>query len=316
MGLHPAGRAFLCGQRLQVADAAMVSAQTMVVDDAPIVVLDTKDWIELAKPEHASHYEALRTYATGRVRFPVSETALKELLGGASTEQRRTIVPVIEGLGCSFVVNMDDLWQREIECALDRHVGPDRMSARPLPPVSFVTDVFGAWQIPVPKLRIMQHDKDVTGAFLRDNPEKADALHEAEANMPGELAKGLLNDTPRTSRWRSIFNKRLLPHYAKATETYANLPKNVRSRFLRRMAAVLALNGLYDSKALAVACLARGKSMDVLREGNGFFRLQHHGRRSVLRCLRDAHHGTHRENRPRKDDRSSSTTCRTHDTWQ
>ena len=240
---------------------------TVLVGEDPVVVLDTKDWIELSKPEYASHYEALRTFAARGVRFPVSETALEELLGGASPDQRRTIVRVIEGLGCSFVVNLKDLWRREIECALDRHVGPDRMSARPLPPVPFVTDVFGAWSMPTPKLRVMRHDNDVTQAFLRDNPDRADALREAEARMPGKLAKMLLSDTPRTSRWRSLIAERLLPHYAKATETFGNLSANVRSRFLRRLAAILALNGLYDSDALAVACMARGKSVDILREG-------------------------------------------------
>ena len=241
--------------------------QTVVVDDAPIVVLDTKDWIELAKPDNASYCEALRTYATGGVKFPVSETAMEELLGGASPEQRQAMLPIIEGLGCSFVVNLDDIWQREIECALNRYVGPDRMSAYPLPPVPFVTDVFGAWQVPVPKLRVMRHDEDITQAFLRDNPDRADALHEAEAAMPGELAKALLSDTPRTSRWRTLI-ERVLPTYTKAGETFANLPANVRDRFLRRLAAILALNGLYDSKVLAMACLARGQSWkDVLREG-------------------------------------------------
>ena len=241
--------------------------RTLLVGEAPVVVLDTKDWIELAKPEHETLYRTLREFAATGVRFPVSETALEELLGGASREQRRTIVPVIEGLGCSFVVNLDDLWQREIECALDTHVGPDRMSVCPLAPVPFVTDVFGAWRMPVPRLRVMRDDEDVTQAFLRDNPDRADALREAEATMPDKAAKALLGDTPKTSKWRSLIAESLLPHYAKAGETYGNLPANVRSRFLRRLAAILALNGLYDSDALAVACLARGKSVELLREG-------------------------------------------------
>ena len=214
---------------------------TVLVGEAPVVVLDTKDWIELTKPKCRSHYGALRTFAARGVRFPVSETALEELLGGARPDQRRTIVPVIDGLGCSFVVNLKDLWRREIECALDRHVGPDRMSARPLPTVPFVTDVFGAWGMPVPKLRVMLGDEDVSQAFLQDNPDRADALREAEATMPRELAKSLLRETPRTSRWRSLIAERLLPHYAKATETFRNLPPNLRSRFLRRLAAILAL---------------------------------------------------------------------------
>ena len=72
---------------------------TVVVDDSLVVVLDTKDWIYLSKPEGRHDFEALRSYASSGVRFPLSETAVEELLGGATEAQRQAILPTIEALG-------------------------------------------------------------------------------------------------------------------------------------------------------------------------------------------------------------------------
>ena len=53
---------------------------------------------------------------------------------------------------------------------------------------------------------------------LHDGGARRLRLHEAEARMPGEAAKALLSDTPKTSKWRSLIAESLLPHYAKAGE--------------------------------------------------------------------------------------------------
>ncbi len=105
--------------------------------------------------------------------------------------------------------------------------------------------------------------------------------------MPGRTSKALLSDTLKTSKWRSMIAANLLLHYPKAADTFGDLDANVRSRALGHLSAILTLNGLYDADALAAACPARGRA--------GCVRLQHHGRRALLRRPREAHHRTHRE---------------------
>ena len=241
---------------------------TVVVGDSPIVVLDTKDWIHLSKPENRHHFEALRSHASNGLRFPVSETAFEELLGGGTPAQRQVIVPVIEALGVSFILDSNMAWRHEIDSALDNHVGPDRMSVRPLGSVPFVTDLFGLFGKDTPKLRIQRDGQDVTAAFLREHPERADAVKEAEKELPARLAKSVLGEGKKTGMWSALVDRELTPYYDKTVESYQGMPVAVRDRFLRRLASAVLLISMKDTQALVTACLARGKSPEeVLQEG-------------------------------------------------
>ena len=241
---------------------------TVVVGNSPIVVLDTKDWIYLSKPENSHQFEALRSHASNGIRFPISETALEELLSGGTPAQRQVILPVIEALGLSFILDSNVVWHHEIECALDSHVGPDRRSAGPLGSVPFVTDLYGSFGRTSPKLRIQRAGRDVTEAFIREHPEKVAAVKEAENELPTRLAKSVLGEGEKTGMWSSLIDRDLIPYYDKTLETYQGMPQLVRERFLRRLASAVLLISMKDSRALAIACVARGKSLeDVLREG-------------------------------------------------
>ena len=242
--------------------------ETVVVGDSPVVVLDTKDWIHLSKGENRHRFEALRSHASKGVRFPISETAFEELMSGATPVQRQVIVPVVDALGLSFISDSDMVWRHEIESALDRHVGPDRMSVERLGGVPYLTDLYGFFGRPRPKLTIERDGKDVTEAFLREHPETAGALEEAQDEFPARLAKSVLREGEKTRVSSSFIDLNLVPHYEKAMESYQGMSQVVRDRFLRKMASAIVLIRLVDIDALATACAARGNSYrEVLREG-------------------------------------------------
>ena len=139
-------------------------------------------------------------------------------------------------------------------------------------------------------------------SFLPEIPTGPIPRTRRRRGCPGEPSKALLSDTLKTSKWRSMIAANLLLHYPKAADTFGGLDANVRSRALGHLSAILALNGLYDADALAVACPARGRA--------GCVRLQHHGRRASF----DARARLTIELIAKSVDEgcpTSSTTCRT-----
>ena len=198
----------------------------------------------------------------------MSETAFEELLSGGTAAQRQVIVPVIEALGLSFILDSNIVWRHEIDSALDSHFGPARMSVRPLRSVPFVTDLFGSFGKNTPKLRIQRDGQDVTAAFLREYPERAEAVRQAEGELPAKLAKAVLGEGKKAGKWSALVDRELIPYYDKTVESYQDMAPVVRDRFLRRLASAVHLISMMDTQALVPACVARGKSPEeVLRDG-------------------------------------------------
>ena len=171
-------------------------------------------------------------------------------------------------LGLSFVLDANVVWRHEIEGALDRHVGPDRMSARRLGSVTYVTDIFGSFGLATPKLKVHRHGQDVTESFLDEHPDRTSVFKDAEDSLPNSLAKSVLGEVTRTDLWSTFIERSLVPHYNKAIESYHGMRLDIRDRFLRRLASVIALMRLKDTQALATACMTRGKlAREVVRDG-------------------------------------------------
>ncbi len=134
------------------------------------------------------------------------------------------------------------------------------MSARPLADVPYVTDVFGAFDLPTPNLRVYRDEQDVTDAFLREHPDRATTFKALQDALPGNIAESLLTETERTRRASVRIDRSLVPQYNSAIAVYEATPAHIRDRLLRRFASVLAFTGMKYGEPLAASCLARGTS--------------------------------------------------------
>ena len=237
-----------------------------MVPDRPVVVLDMKDWIDLSKPTLADHLKSLQILASKGARFPVSSTVLDELIGGSTIRQRRDITETIRVLGgFTFVHDPNVVWIHEVESALDKFVGRDEMSALPLDPIRYVTDVFGFFGESAPKVSVMRGNQDVTEAFFREHPDRANIVKEALQRLPFELAGAMLTSSPRSGVWSALLANKLAPQYEQAIEHYRKMNEHVRRLFLRRLTSVIVMAAIKDLDVLVASCMARGMTVpDVL----------------------------------------------------